>query len=65
VDIVTYNQQTLQCKVLTDSEQTVEDRMDIVTHNQQTVQCVVLTDSRQNVEEYSGHSDVEPTDSPV
>ena len=49
VDIVTQNQQTLECELLTDSGQ--------------TLQCQVLRDIGQTVEGGCGHSDTEPTDS--
>ena len=45
MDIVTENQQTVECEVLTDSGH--------------IVQCEVLTDSGQSVENSSGHSDTE------
>ena len=65
MDIVTKNQQTVKCEVLTDSGQTVEDSRGIVTQNQRAVQCEVLTDSGKTVEDSSRHSDTEPTDGTV
>ena len=62
MDIVTQNQQTVQCEVLTDNEQTLERALNIVTQNQQSVQCEVLTDNGHTTEDSSGLSDTEPTD---
>ena len=63
--IVTQNQQTVHCEVLTDSGQTVED---IGGHSGTELtegHCEVLTDSGQTVEDSSGHSGTEPTESAV
>jgi len=62
VDIVTQNQETVQCEVLTDSGQIVETSSGHSDTEEQTVQCVVLRDNGQRVEDSSGHSDTEPTD---
>ena len=64
MDIVIETQQTVQCKVLTDSGQTVEGSSGH-SDTEQTVQCEVLTDSGQSVEGSIGHSDTEPTDGTV
>jgi len=61
VDIVTHNQQAVQCEVLTDSGQTVEDSSGPSDTEPKTVQCDVLTESGQILEDSSGHSDPDPT----
>jgi hypothetical protein len=65
LDISIQKQQTVQCEIITDSEQTVETEVETVTQKQQTVQCELLTDSVETVEESSGHSDTDPTDGTV
>ena len=65
MDILIQKQQTVQCEVLRDSGQTVEDSRNTVTQNQQTVQCEELGDRGQTVEGSSGHSDTETTDGTV
>ena len=65
VDRVTQNKQRIQCEVLTESGQTVEDSIGHSDTDKQTVRCEVLTDSGQNVEGSSGHSDTEPTEDTV
>ena len=51
MDIVTQNQQTVECELLTDSGE--------------TLQCQVLRDIGQTVEGGCGHSDRDPTDGTV
>jgi len=58
---MTQNQQAVQCEVLTDSGQTVEDSSGHSDTEPKTVQCDVLTDSGQILEDCSGQSDTEPT----
>ena len=62
MDIVTQKQQTVQCKVLTESGQAVNLAVDIVTQKKQTIDCEVLTDSEHNIEDSIGHSDTESSD---
>jgi hypothetical protein len=56
VDIVTQNQQTVKCELLTDSGRPYKRAVDIVTPNQQTVQSQPLTDSGHIAEDNIGHS---------
>ena len=65
MDIVTQNQQTVKCEVLTDSRQTVEDSSGYSDTEPTEVKCEVLTDTGQNKEDSSGYSDTEPTDGKV
>jgi len=65
LDIETQNQQTVECEILTDSGQTLEDSIGQSDKNQQTVEGNVLTDIRLSVEDNFGHSDTEPTNSTV
>jgi hypothetical protein len=60
--IVTQNQQTVQCGVLTDSGQNLEDRSVHIDPDLTEVQCEVLTDGRQSVEDIIGHIDTETKD---
>jgi len=73
MDIVTHKQKMVQCEVLTENGQNVEDNsrqnvQKIVIHGDTEpteLNCEVLTDIGKNVQDSNGHSDTEPTDSKV
>jgi hypothetical protein len=60
VGIVTQNQQTVRCEVLTDSGQTVEGSSERSDTEPETVQCEVLTENGQTLEESNVHIETEP-----
>ena len=57
--------QQMECEVLTDSGQTVEDDSGYSNTEPKDPQCKVLTESGQTVEDSIGHSDIEATDGTV
>jgi hypothetical protein len=61
LDIVTQNQHRVECEVLTDIRQTVEDSSGY-SDTETTVQGEVLTHRGHNVEDSIGRCDTEPTD---
>jgi len=52
----------MQCQVLTDSGQTIENSSGHSDTEQQTIRCELLTDRGEGAEGSSGHSDTEPTE---
>ena len=63
MDVVTQNQQSVQCEVLADIGETVQ--CEVLKDSGQTVHCEVLTDSGQTVVNSCGHIETEPTDGTV
>ena len=62
MDIVTQNQETLQCEVLTENVQTVKKSSGHSVTEPKTVQCEVLTDSGKTLEDSNGQRVTETTD---